>query len=347
MNEVSHIKKLLCITVLIILTTFCIPIIFTHKFRNTAAIDLQENDENNDVKNTDENNVNEEYSYREYSRIKLLHVKDNYTVEDINLDDYLLGVVSAEMPASFEQEALKAQAVVARTYTLYCIKHNNGKHNGADICDDSTCCQAWISKENRMEKWDEKERDNYWKKIENAVIDTKGKVITYNGEVIDAFFHSNSGGKTENVSTVWGGADLPYLQSVETSGEDGYTQFQSEVVLSKEEFTEKIKSKHKDFEIDFSDSECIKILEYTEGNRVKTIKIGNLELSGVEVRTLVGLKSANFTVEMVNDEIKFSVNGYGHGVGMSQTGADSLAKQGKNYEEIIKHFYTGVEIINF
>ena len=140
---------------------------------------------------------------------------------------------------------------------------------------------------------------------------------------------------------------MPYLQSVETSGEDGYTQFQSEVVLSKEEFTEKIKSKHKDFEIDFSDSECIKILEYTEGNRVKTIKIGNLELSGVEVRTLVGLKSANFTVEMVNDEIKFSVNGYGHGVGMSQTGADSLAKQGKNYEEIIKHFYTGVEIINF
>ena len=88
-------------------------------------------------------------------------------------------------------------------------------------------------------------------------------------------------------------------------------------------------------------------LEYTEGNRVKTIKIGNLELSGVEVRTLVGLKSANFTVEMVNDEIKFSVKGYGHGVGMSQTGADSLAKQGKNYEEIIKHFYTGVEIINF
>ena len=140
---------------------------------------------------------------------------------------------------------------------------------------------------------------------------------------------------------------MPYLQSVETSGEDGYTQFQSEVVLSKEEFTEKIKSKHKDFEIDFSDSECIKILEYTEGNRVKTIKIGNLELSGVEVRTLVGLKSANFTVEMVNDEIKFSVKGYGHGVGMSQTGADSLAKQGKNYEEIIKHFYTGVEIINF
>lgn len=223
----------------------------------------------------------------------------------------------------------------------------HGKHEGADICDDSKCCQAWISKEDRLARWDEAKREENWKKIEQAVYSTKGKVIKYNGEVIDAFFHSNSGGKTENVSTVWGGADLPYLESVETAGEEGYTQYESELTLEKNEFESKMKSRYPDFAIDYNDAECIKILEYTSGNRVKTIKIGNQELSGVEVRTILGLRSANFNVEIGESNIKFTVKGYGHGVGMSQTGADSLAKQGKNYEEIVKHFYTGVEVTNF
>ncbi len=247
------------------------------------------------------------------------------------------------MPASYEQEALKAQAVVARTYTVYKIE-NNAKHDGADICDDSTCCQAWISKEDRLAKWEENLRQEYWNKIEQAVYETKGKVITYNGEVIDAFFHSNSGGKTENVSTVWGGADLPYLQSVETAGESEYNQYASEASFTKQEFENKMKQAHADFQINYEEPECIKVLEYTQGDRVKTIKIGNLNLSGVEVRTILGLRSANFEVALNQDNINFSVKGYGHGVGMSQTGANTLAKEGKMYEEIIKHFYSGVEI---
>lgn len=145
---------------------------------------------------------------------------------------------------------------------------------------------------------------------------------------------------------MWGGSGYPYLQAVETSGEDAYTQYKSELILTKDEFIEKIKNEHEDFEIDFSKEDCIKINEYTEGGRVKRIKIGNLELSGVEVRSLLGLRSANFTFSIEKDNIKFEVLGYGHGVGMSQTGADSLAKQGKNYEEIIKHYYTGVEIVD-
>ena len=197
-----------------------------------------------------------------------------------------------------------------------------------------------------MARWDEDKKEVNWQKIENAVYSTAGKVATYNGEVINAFFHSNSGGKTEEVSNVWGGEDLPYLQSVETSGEDAYSQYASEVTLTKAEFESKIKEKYPDFTIDYNDPECIKVIEYTQGNRVKTIKIGNLELSGVEVRSLLGLKSANFLAEVNTDNIKFSVKGYGHGVGMSQTGADSLAKQGNNCEEIIKHYYTGVEISN-
>ena len=115
---------------------------------------------------------------------------------------------------------------------------------------------------------------------------------------------------------------------------------------TKEEFEKKIKDKYPEFTIDYNDENCIKVIEYTQGDRVKTIKIGNLELSGVEVRSLLALRSANFTTQISENEIKFTVKGYGHGVGMSQTGADSMAKQGSNYEEIIKHYYTGVEITN-
>ena len=134
------------------------------------------------------------------------------------------------------------------------------------------------------------------------------------------------------------------MQSVETAGEDAYSQYSSEMVLTKEELKNKILAKHSDFTIDYSQSDCIQILEYTESGRVKTIKIGNQNLSGVEVRTLLRLRSANFEVSIEGENIKFAVKGYGHGVGMSQTGADSMAKQGSNYEEIVKHFYTGVEI---
>ncbi len=233
---------------------------------------------------------------------------------------------------------------------IHCIKYKivSGKHKGdnADICDSASCCQAWISKEDRLAKWSENEREGNWNKIVNAVNSTQGRIITYEGKVINAFFHSNSGGTTESPINVWGGSNYPYLQAVQTDGEDAYSQYKSEVSLTKEEFIKKITDEHKDFEIDFSKEDCIKIKEYTEGNRVKTIQIGNLELSGVEVRNIFALRSANFTFSIDKDNIKFEVIGYGHGVGMSQTGADSLAKQGKNYEEIIKHYYTGVEIVD-
>ncbi|MBR2744084.1 MAG: stage II sporulation protein D [Clostridia bacterium] len=249
------------------------------------------------------------------------------------------------MPADYHIEALKAQAVVARTYTLYTIIHSN-KHGDGSICTSSACCQAWLSKDDRMSKWPEEDRVANWAKIEQAVYSTKGQVIKYNGEVIDAFFHSNSGGKTEVPVNVWGGTDFPYLKVVETSGEDGYSQFNSEVKLSKNEFTDKLKSRYQNFSINFDNQDCIKILEYTDSGRVRTIKIGNQNLSGVEVRAIFGLKSAKFECKIENDDIKFSVVGYGHGVGMSQTGADSMAKSGSNYKDIIKHFYSDIEIVD-
>lgn len=342
-------KKILIYFSILIFICFAIPVIFTTSFeKRTSSAEVLTSD-GNVVEDKEANDISPNailestYDYKDYDTIQLLH-QDTGKTEELELDTYLYGVVSAEMPASFEEEALKAQAVVARTYTLYKIVNNDGKHGEADICDDSTCCQAWISKENRFARWEENEQEENWKKIVNAVNSTQGKIITYQGKPINAFFHSNSGGETEAPIEVWGGSGYPYLQSVSTAGEDAYSQYSSEAEFTEEEFVEKIKEVHSDFEINWKEDNCIEVTEYTEGNRVKTIKIGNLELSGVEVRTIFGLRSANFKVIREGGKIKFEVTGYGHGVGMSQTGADSLAKQGKNYEDIIHHFYTDVEI---
>lgn len=337
-------KKILLYFLGFIAICFLIPVIFTKEDKQTS-IDISDNVNVEENQESNQNKVIEEYDYKNYKTIKLLHSANN-EIEEMPLDEYLYGVVSAEMPASFENEALKAQAIVARTYTVYKIIHNNQKHEGADICDNASCCQAWISKEDRLAKWAEDKRQEYWDKIVRAVDETKGKVVTYNGEPINAFFHSNSGGKTETTVNVWGGGEYPYLQSVETAGEEAYSQYSSELTITKGEFINKIKKEHSDFEIDFENQDAIKILEYTDGNRIKKIKVGNLELSGVEIRTIFNLKSANFEVQINQKDIVFSVVGYGHGVGMSQTGADSMAKNQYSYEEIIKHFYTGVEITN-
>ena len=340
-------KKILIYLLSFILIIFIIPAFLTKRTTPTSSKKETERQlqDNNQQEQTTENQTEisnkNTYNYSKYGTISLLH-KKTWEVEQVKLDEYLCNVVSAEMPATFEQEALKAQAIVARTYTIYKIL--NKKHDSADICDDSTCCQAWISKDDRLAKWEENQRESNWQKICSAVNETSGKIITYENKPIDAFFHSNSGGITEVPVNVWGGTGYPYLQSVETSGENTYTQYASEVTLSQEELINKLKEKYSDISIDFTNSEDIKILEYTESTRVKTVKFGNHEISGVEARTLFGLKSTNFEISRDGNNIKFSVKGYGHGVGMSQTGADSMAKNGSKAEDIIKHFYTGVEI---
>ena len=297
-------KKITLYVLALVLLTFVIPIFFTKVTVESKSFNVKDAKIQNDSDeqlNIYENVDKTPYDYKNYNTIKLLHTKTNM-IEELPLDEYLYGVVSAEMPVDFDIEALKAQAIVARTYTIYKIMQNQSKHGEAYICDDSSCCQAWITKDDRMARWD---------------ADKKG------------------------------GSGYPYLQTVETAGEEGYSQYSSEVELSKEEFVDKMKNVHSDFNINFDEEDCIHILEYTAGGRVKNVKIGNYNLSGVEVRSLFNLKSANFTVKIDNDKVKFEVIGYGHGVGMSQTGADSLAKQGYSCEDIVKHFYIGVEIIDF
>lgn len=333
-------KKIFLYIVTITCIVFIIPCVFTFKFCDKDN-SIQSNDADNDSYAVQEKS----YDYGKYQNIKI-QARGGSEITEMNLDEYLLGVVSAEMPADYEIEALKAQAVVARTYTLYTITHNKDKHGEGVICTDSSCCQAWISQKDRMAKWDEDKKIENWKKIEEAVYSTKGQIIVYNGEVIDAFFHANSGGKTEVPANVWGGTNYPYLQTVETAGEEAYSQYSSEVVISKGDFQKCIRDKYEDFQINWSDKDAISVQERTDAGRVKSIKIGNHVLSGVEIRSIFRLKSANFVCTIDGENVKFCVIGYGHGVGLSQTGANSLAKSGARYKDIIQHFYKDVEIVD-
>ena len=203
-------RKIFIYLIILIQIIFLIPILFTKRFNieeTNAKI------ENNVIS---QEIIENNYDYKKYSTIKLLH-KESGQVEEVALDEYLCNVVSAEMPADFSFEALKSQAVVARTYTIYKITNDGKKHDNADICDDSACCQAWITKENRLARWEENVRQINWNNIVNAVNRTKGKIITYENKPINAFFHSNSGGTTEVPINVWGGSGYPYLQVVETA----------------------------------------------------------------------------------------------------------------------------------
>jgi len=274
--------------------------------------------------------------------IKLL---TNNTVKEIDFEEYIKGVVSAEMPANFEEEALKAQAICARTYTINKIVNSNKEvHNGADICDNSAHCQAYCSKEDSLKKWEKSSAKKNWDKIAEAVDETEGKIITYQGNIISALFHSSSGGRTEDVKEVWGGTQYPYLVSVDSVGEEEIMSNFTEVKeFTIKEMKEILQKKEKKFKFN-TKTDKIEILSRTNGDRVREIKFGNLKLSGTETRSLFGLRSANFEIELSKNKIIFTTKGYGHGAGMSQWGAQVMALEGKRCDEILKHYYTGVEI---
>lgn len=269
-----------------------------------------------------------------------LYSSQSKDITEIEVKEYICGVVAAEMPAMYEKEALKAQAICAYTYLCKKLKENSG--NEYDITDDSKIDQGYITYQKRKEKWGDG-FDEYEKKILSAVESVTDLVITYNGEIIFAAYHALSSGKTENAANVWGG-DYPYLTAVESEGDclsDGYL---SEKTVSLKDFQDKLKNK----EITLGDSpaEYIKILKRSDSGTVLKAAVGNKELKGSEIREIFDLRSSDFEVEYKEDVgFKFTVKGYGHGVGMSQFGANYLAKQGKTCDEIIKHYYTGVEIV--
>ncbi|MGI1690553.1 stage II sporulation protein D [Thermoanaerobacter uzonensis] len=269
-------------------------------------------------------------------------------IRKMDLEEYVKGVVAAEMPAEFEMEALKAQAVAARTYALSKEIALGGRgcelHPGADVCTDSEHCQAWQSEDELRQKWGGN-FDKYYAKISQAVEDTKGLVLVYDDALIVPAYHAISGGKTENSEEVWH-SKIPYLRSVVSPGEEVASKYKTTVVVSKEEFINKLKQKEPSLKLNSSNIlNQVKDIEKTQAGHVKTLKIGNITFSGEEIREVFNLNSTNFSFEAQGNNIVITVIGYGHGVGMSQYGANALAKQGKKFDEILKYYYTGVEIV--
>lgn len=270
----------------------------------------------------------------EDTEISVFNHMDN-TTTTMNMEDYLVGVVAAEMPAAFESEALKAQAVAARTYALY--KSASGGHD-ADVCTDFSHCQAYLKDEEMRSNWGD-EYDFYFNKIKSAVYDTKGEFLTYNEEPIMAVFHSMGGGQTQNSGDVWG-TQMPYLVSVPSPGEEAATNYLSTVTLTFDEFKNTILKKYPHAKL----ASYLDVSQpaLTESGHVKSMVIGSVSISGSELRTMFNLRSTRFIISFSDNNVTFNVTGYGHGVGMSQYGANAMAKEGKTYKEILSHYYKGV-----
>ena len=251
------------------------------------------------------------------------------------MEEYITGVVSAEMPASFETEALKAQAVAARTYAV-----NSGLSVDELIKSDG---QAYNTVEDMKEKWGEN-FDTYYQKIRSAVYDTKGEIAVYNDEPILAVFHAISGGKTETAENVWQ-KDLPYLKSVDSSEDEKAKEFYAETEMAQDKAASLLQQKYKGLKLtEGSLADQMQILERTEAGYVSKIQIGNMVFTGRQVREALGLRSSNFTFEQRENDIIFKTKGYGHGAGMSQYGANYMAAEGKSYKEILEYYYSGIEI---
>lgn len=282
--------------------------------------------------------------------IKIYDTRNQQVIE-MALEEYVKGVVAAEMPAEFHIEALKAQAVASRTYAIsrtINYKEGHPDHIEAPLCT-GIHCQAYLTLEElkniHAKDWEEK----YWPKIEEAVDSTKGQVLYYRDEIIEPLYHSTSGGMTENALDVFA-TDLPYLRAVESPYEEEAPKFRSLITMTGDEFINKLIKKYPGSNITKDNiGEKIKLVEKTQSGRIKKLAIDGSVINGKEIRELFDLNSTNFKISFnpKTNIIDIETIGYGHGVGMSQWGANGMAKKDKSYEAILKHYYTGVELRSF
>ena len=267
-----------------------------------------------------------------HESVRVLNAENGVT--EMNLDSYLLGVLLQEMPGDFELEALKAQAVVARTYAL--MRNLKGdKHSAKAVCTDSACCQGYCQVQDYLASGGDAKTVE---KMNKAVQDTKDLVLSYSGELIEATYFSCSGGKTEDAQAVWG-SDIPYLQSVDSPGEENATHYTDTMRFTAEKFQQLLGD-----QLLGQPGTWIKSITYTEGGGVDTIKIGNVTYSGTKIRSLLNLPSTAFVVSAVGDNIIITTKGFGHRVGMSQYGADAMAVSGSSFEEILYYYYNGTQL---
>ncbi len=256
------------------------------------------------------------------------------SVHVVELEQYVLGVVLAEMPAEFEEEALKAQAVVARTYALRRLNRKD-RHEDVAVCTDPGCCQAFMTREAFLESG---ETVAGFEKLARAVEQTRGQVLTYEGEIIEATYFSCSGGRTEDAVAVWGEV-IPYLQAVDSPGEEAADKYWEEVRFTAEEFEESLGR-----DLSGPPQSWLGKRTFTPGNGVQTMVIGGITYTGTQLRELLGLNSTAFLMTADSGGITVETLGKGHRVGMSQYGADAMARNGSAYDEILMHYYQGTRI---
>ena len=264
----------------------------------------------------------------------LIRVKrSDGNIEEVPFEKYIIGVLAGEMPISFELEALKAQAVASRSYVMKKMAYN--KKNDYDVVDTQDN-QVYLDDDYLKEAWKENYTQNI-NKLKKAVLETKGEYLEYNNEVVEAFFFSTSSGKTENSEEVFA-LEVPYLKSVDSSWDEKTSPiFNSNNYFTLTEFCNKLS-------VNCSNKLNVDILTTTSTGRIKKIKINNKTYTGDKIRELLSLRSTFFSISQNGTNITVTTKGYGHGVGMSQYGALGMAKEGYSYDEILKHYYQGVEI---
>ncbi len=281
-----------------------------------------------------------------HDRDVTLTIQDGDTTEQMTLERYLTGVVRGEMPASFEMEALRAQAAAERSYVYYQLAAGRkDAHPDADFCTDHTCCSAYLSETAAREKWGG-DFAPWNTRVEQAVSDTDGQVVLYNGRPILAVFHSSSAGRTAAAGDVWSG-DLPYLVSVDSpEGEETVPNYYSTVTFTAAEAKEKLLAAYPELKLSGTPDRWFGAAAENGSGRVETVSVGGTDIEGTELRRIFGLRSACFTVAADSESVTFRVTGYGHGVGMSQYGANQLAREGKTWQEILEWYYTGATVGN-
>ncbi len=326
--------EILVITLSILTCLVIISIVFLNK--------------NDFDKSQSSNNVNYETRnivFPKDGKVKIYRSEKNQA-EEIELEQYITGVVASEMPANFHTEAIKAQAVAARTFYMNRRKNmcSLALRNNAEICD-TVDCQVYLNKEERMLTWSKNKGDEYWAKIEKAVMDTKGEVLIYDNELIEyPQYFSTSHGKTEEAVDVLA-MDIPYLKSVDSQGEEIAPKYKTLVNIDVDTFINKIHNQYDKVKITKENiRNQIYVKNYTKSGSVNEINIGNIIIKGTEFRKLFNLNSSYFTLNLGDDIVSIVCTGYGHGLGMSQWGANCMAKKGSSYEDILKHYYTGIEI---
>lgn len=341
-------KKMICVSVLMALAAVLMPLLFMQKTQageddlsnkpspNSGITLPQSPPEQSEVPLDETQNTGKRDSETSFTLL------ENGQVRTVTMQEHLPFVLAAEMPISFAQEALKAQAVAARTYIMYCTLHENPKHPEADVCANSGCCMAYTDESSLRAAWGDSFEANM-KLVNAAVSSTDGQVLSYEDSPILASFHSSSAGKTEEGAELWG--DVPYLECVSSpETEIDVPNFVTTVEVTAENFRETVAALKPEADFSAMPEKWVGEPTQDKSGRVRSVNIGGQAITGSEMRKLFSLRSTAFTLEYTEGKFVFTVTGFGHGLGMSQYGANVMAKNGFEYTEILQHYYPGTQL---